>query len=161
MHKARESSWKKVRRSPGGSVPYPWGGVKRGKGHPAPSKHPQCIAKRNCFLEQEQEEIPYGQSPFIFSMFPSVDMLFADQHLHDISAGPNPKDLVVIFVDSNYLETFGIWLNFYKRHDNSRRILCIFSVSDHVYDKMAQLFSSPEMSDKMVNIGETLLVNVR
>lgn len=56
MHKARESSWKKVRRSPGGSVPYPWGGVKRGKGHPAPSKHPQCIAKRNCFLEQEQEE---------------------------------------------------------------------------------------------------------
>ena len=46
---------KKIKGAPRGSVPYPWGGAKPGgKGHPAPSKHPQCISERNCFLEEEE-----------------------------------------------------------------------------------------------------------
>lgn len=68
-HKEHESPWKKVEKSPYGSVPYPWGGYEpeikctgrknrcRKSGHPKPSKNPPCTAENNCFLTDRENEI--------------------------------------------------------------------------------------------------------
>ena len=96
---------------------------------------------------------------FSFSMFPSVDHMFVDQRLSEITAH-HPKEMVVVFIDNTYLETFGVWLDHYKQHDNSGRILSICAVSEMAYEKIAVAFSSPEMQEKLTNVGETLLVNI-
>lgn len=70
-----------------------------------------------------------------------------------------PKDLVVIFVDNSYLETFGAWLDHYKQHDNSKRILCTFAISEHAYEQLHAVFTMPSAQETFGNLGETLLVN--
>ena len=99
------------------------------------------------------------RTPFVFSKFQSIDNLFADQRLIEMTAH-QPKDLVVIFVDTTYLETFGVWLDHYKQHDNSGRILSIFAVSEMAFNKISIAFSSHPTQTKLGGVGETLLVNL-
>lgn len=106
-------------------------------------------------------KLQFSSSPntFFFSAFPSVDDMFVDPRLQEMLAY-HPKDMVVVFVDTTYLETFGVWLDHYKQHDNSGRILSIFAVSEMAYDEVGAAFSSPKMQAKLANIGETLLINL-
>jgi hypothetical protein len=99
-------------------------------------------------------------TPFSLSTFSSADDMFVSEHLTAITA-EHPKDLVVVFVDTTRLETLGVWLDHYKQHDNSGRILCIFAVSKMAYNKASQVLSSPATQDKLGNVGETLLINLR
>lgn len=110
-------------------------------------------------LGQDSYALQALGNTFSFSIFPSVDDMFVDQRLREVTAH-HPKDMVVVFVDTTYLETFGVWLDHYKQHDNSGRILSIFAVSEVAYEEVAVAFSSPEMQDKLTNLGETLLVNL-
>lgn len=110
-------------------------------------------------LGQDSSALQALGDTFSFSMFPSINDMFVDQRLIEVTAH-HPKDMVVVFVDTTYLETFGVWLDHYKQHDNSGRILSIFAVSEMAYEEVAVAFSSPEMHDKLTNLGETLLVNL-
>jgi hypothetical protein len=54
-HKVHKNPWQCVRRShPCGSVPYPWGGIKRKgslrRSHPLVPKDPECVHANSCFL---------------------------------------------------------------------------------------------------------------
>ena len=86
---------------------------------------------------------PLGDSStlFSFSMFPSINDMFVDQRLIEVTSR-HPKDMVVVFVDTTYLETFGVWLDHYKQHDNSGRILCIIAVSEMAYEGCCGLLFS-------------------
>ena len=108
---------------------------------------------------QQSPGLVSSSSSFSFTMFPTVDEMFVNQRLIEMSA-QHPKDLVVIFVDTTYLETFGVWLDHYKHHDNSGRILSIFAISEIAYDKVSAAFSSPTTQAKLRGVGETLLVNL-
>ena len=99
------------------------------------------------------------KTSFVFSKFQSIDDLFVDQRLIELTSHES-RDLVVMFVDTTYLETFGVWLDNYKRHDNSGRILSIFAVSEMAYHKISAAFCSHTTQAKLGNIGETLLVNL-
>jgi hypothetical protein len=122
----------------------------------------QILDPKSTALHQDQEQLLLLQkphTPFSLSTFSSANDMFVSEHLTAITA-EHPKDLVVVFVDTTYLETLGVWLDHYKQHDNSGRILCIVAVSEMAYNKAGQVLSSPATQDKLGNVGETLLVNL-
>ncbi len=84
---------------------------------------PKSIVLRSELDETVSNKLQFSNSPnaFFFSAFPSVDDMFVDPRLQETLA--HPKDMVIVFVDTTYLETFGVWLDHYKQHDNSGRIL--------------------------------------
>jgi hypothetical protein len=96
---------------------------------------------------------------FSLTTFSLADEMFVSEHLTAMTE-EHPKDLVVVFADTASLEIFGVCLDHYKQHDNSRRILCICVVSETAYNKAGQVLSSPRTQDKLGNVGETLLVNL-
>lgn len=122
---------------------------------------PKSIVLRSELDETVSNKLQFSNSPnaFFFSAFPSVDDMFVDPRLQETLA--HPKDMVIVFVDTTYLETFGVWLDHYKQHDNSGRILSIFAVSEKAYEVVGAAFSSPGIRAQLTNIGETLLINLR
>lgn len=97
-------------------------------------------------------------TPFSYDKFASLDDFLVDGHLPAMTAD-HPKDLVVVFVDNSYLETFGVWLDHYKQHDNSKRILCAIAMSSHAYEQLHYVFTLPIPQETYGNLGETILVN--
>ena len=97
--------------------------------------------------------------PFSYTTFASPHDFLVDGHLSSMSTD-RPKDLVVIFVDNSYLETFGVWLDHYKQHYNSERILCAIALSDHAYQLLHEIFTLPTSQETFGNLGETILVNL-
>ena len=91
-----------------------------------------------------------------FETFSSAGDLFANDRISQQGV----KDMIVIFVDTGYLEPFGVWLDFYKRHDNLKRILCIFAVSQESYNTMKHTFSLPSNQEHLAHIGDLFLVNL-
>ena len=98
-------------------------------------------------------------TPFSFLTVASADEFVNNARLAAMTAD-HPKDLVLVFVDTMYLQTFGVWLNYYKQHDNSGRILCVFAATEHAYEKLGDVFVSPTAQDNFGNVSETLLVNL-
>jgi hypothetical protein len=117
------------------------------------------IFETNSTVLHQEQLLQKPHTPFSLSTFSSADDMFVSEHLTAITA-EHPKDLVVVFVDTTRLETLGVWLDHYKQHDNSGRILCIFAVSKMAYNKASQVLSSPATQDKLGNVGETLLINL-
>lgn len=67
------------------------------------------------------------------------------------------KDLVVTFVDSKYLDTLSVWLQYYKRHNHSNRILCVFAISKEAYDQLRHVLTTNQHNILQDNLGLFIL----
>jgi hypothetical protein len=72
------------------------------------------------------------------------------------SSKSSTRDLVVTFVESGYLDTLSIWLHYYKQHDHSRRILCLFAVTDTAFDQIRSVLLSNQ-NNILQDLGPIIL----
>ena len=68
----------------------------------------------------------------------------------------NGKDLVVTFVDTGYLDTLSVWLEYYKRYNHSNIVLCLFALSGEAFDSISRVLSSNQ-NNIQENLGAVVL----
>ncbi|EJK69342.1 hypothetical protein THAOC_09411 [Thalassiosira oceanica] len=80
------------------------------------------------------------------------------------------KDLVLIFVDDTFVDVFEIFLEYYGRHRNEDRILCVFTSSRTAQKRVGDIMSGAQALDsgRFINYftkqglasGRALLINI-